>query len=361
MATVCFNPVLGFYRVATQRKSLVRFRRPAFQSRVGFLPRRDEHVRDSIRAGYLCFNPVLGFYRVATEVEPARVLSTHVSIPCWVSTASRPIIKKTSQKEAVVFQSRVGFLPRRDLLWRVGTIIKKTCFNPVLGFYRVATHRERSRSRDTSVSIPCWVSTASRPADGLPRLLSQDVSIPCWVSTASRPSVGTDPVRTKEFQSRVGFLPRRDHTPHDPVTSARQFQSRVGFLPRRDIQITPHAVPTSVFQSRVGFLPRRDASSSGGGCRTGSSFNPVLGFYRVATGDQRNHSRLHQLVSIPCWVSTASRRSRSASLIVTALPFQSRVGFLPRRDGVARQVVGQTNMFQSRVGFLPRRDDQLLS
>ncbi len=376
----------------------------AFQSRVGFLPRRDRRLfgrRDLLEHS---FNPVLGFYRVATWRKPDAYLCEVVSIPCWVSTASRLLDLLAVPFDLLGFNPVLGF-------YRVATSSSNSAatsasgFNPVLGFYRVATgrmnttvdrierfqsrvgflpRRDRRPSRQSwrprSVSIPCWVSTASRHGHELPRRERFGVSIPCWVSTASRQDaecdqpkdedgfnpvlgfyrVATDPTARKgrtanPFQSRVGFLPRRDpargRRRSIPMTvsipcwvstasrrydysgalfSQSSFNPVLGFYrvatasaatlahPLRCFNpvLGFYRVATSravwsrrmlvVFQSRVGFLPRRDLLGVFAELEAEISFNPVLGFYRVAT-DQLIPPLVRRCVSIPCWVSTASR------------------------------------------------------
>ncbi len=178
--------MLGFYRVATPLKDSDPIDAFRFQSRAGFLPRRDLSGPSGkfssrwfqSRAGFLprrdltrltrrriltsSFNPVLGFYRVATHQ----------------SSSSQPDLKP--------FQSRAGFLPRRDAP-RILDFPVLGCFNPVLGFYRVATSWTDTEDNELGyVSIPCWVSTASRHCDRVTPINCFPVSIPCWVSTASR-------------------------------------------------------------------------------------------------------------------------------------------------------------------------------
>ncbi len=65
-----------------------------------------------------------------------------------------------------------------------------------------------------------------------------------------------------------------------------------------------------------------------------SRFNPVLGFYRVATraADETGNDDYQ---------------------------FQSRAGFLPRRDFGRLNNTIKHMLFQSRAGFLPRRDQSL--
>ena len=138
LRSISFNPVLGFYRVATLADADFSRVNEVFQSRSGFLPRRDPSFSSAFSQVSDRFNPVLGFYRVATHRFDARQGRAEcVSIPFWVSTASRLGISRL-------------MLPTRS------------CFNPVLGFYRVATRDEINLKTPGTVSIPFWVSTASR-------------------------------------------------------------------------------------------------------------------------------------------------------------------------------------------------------
>jgi len=184
-----FNPVLGFYRIATATTEGSGYYRVEFQSRSGFLPHRDASSASMPVAQFPGFNPVLGFYRIATTIIEALANSAlgfnpvlgfyriatalgrdrwdvvdEVSIPFWVSTASRRG-SRSSQSQSC---SR---------------------FNPVLGFYRIATLLGQLRGPDHRVSIPFWVSTASRHGGNNDGTTSGTVSIPFWVSTASRQGV----------------------------------------------------------------------------------------------------------------------------------------------------------------------------
>jgi len=288
--TSCFNPVLGFYRVATNRSSIARMLVDLFQSRSGFLPRCDR-VRSAARDTSPCFNPVLGFYRVATRRTRRRQAETRsVSIPFWVSTALRRDVADRGDAMTSTFQSRSGFLPRCDSRPNFRGRGRAGCFNPVLGFYRVATVvAPDGRKMGVRVSIPFWVSTALRPTSSVvslsfptcfnpvlgfyrvataPPLYVSDVSPLRFnpvlgfyrVATADTESIA---VWDAEFQSRSGFLPRCDERKLAFVDDALKFQSRSGFLPRCDsITDGPEDISTGVFQSRSGFLPRCDTSLS---------------------------------------------------------------------------------------------------
>ena len=181
------------------------------------------------------FNPDLGFSLVAT-VEPAADYGhQRVSIPIWVSPSSRPHRRRTSPRRRHTFQSRSGFLPRRDIMWLVRGRRRWQGFNPDLGFSLVAT-RQLSMSSGESGS----------------------------------------------FNPDLGF-------------------SLVATLVRRG-----WSVPRDAFQSRSGFLPRRDDLSNRVGLHRDLSFNPDLGFSLVAT-QQIDYCSVTHEVSIPIWVSPSSR------------------------------------------------------
>ena len=95
------------------------------------------------------------------------------------------------------------------------SVSESDSFNPVLGFYRVATlHAVEQYAAEQQVSIPFWVSTASRLNDEAVLHAVNNVSIPFWVSTASRRGKIGQVFRNFMFQSRSGFLPRRDGAVH---------------------------------------------------------------------------------------------------------------------------------------------------
>ncbi len=234
----CFNPGVGFYRIATARAVRSRGTSLVFQSRCGFLPHRDYPVHRSVRSGCGSFNPGVGFYRIATRAgrRPARRL-THS------------------------FQSRCGFLPHRDGRF-VGV-----------------------GEAEVQVSIPVWVSTASRPV-GRSRAVAH---FRCF-----NPGVGFYRIATdraidldgvdREFQSRCGFLPHRDLTMSgDFYAVPGEFQSRCGFLPHRDVRGPEHEIQLQKFQSRCGFLPHRDNWNYSTSSIVRACFNPGVGFYRIAT------------------------------------------------------------------------------
>ena len=187
-----------------------------FQSRCGFLPRRDRRASHK------------------------RGLARCVSIPVWVSTASRLPAPELAWDIRLVFQSRCGFLPRRDGSLPSPSVLID-CFNPGVGFYRVATDDNFFTLTHTlTVSIPVWVSTASRRTreSGLSSLLDR-------------------------FNPGVGFYRVATNVNDNGSTGIRRFQSRCGFLPRRDEIIRSEVHQPELFQSRCGFLPRRDVIMAG--------------------------------------------------------------------------------------------------
>jgi len=208
-----------------------------FQSRCGFLLRRDRRESTTVGGARCSFNPGVGFCSVATLflVRHADLLST-VSIPVWVSAPSRPTLYRRdhpsrkvsipvwvsapSRREfpdsdvdlEVLFQSRCGFLLRRDSPVRGGVRHERGRFNPGVGFCSVATVASH-RVRDQLVA----------------------------------------------FQSRCGFLLRRDgasSTRSGPPTGC--FNPGVGFCSVATWEISGMARPRTLFQSRCGFLLRRD-------------------------------------------------------------------------------------------------------
>ncbi len=354
-----FNPVLGFYRVATMWPHIIQeMQTEMFQSRVGFLPRRDP----------------------CTSSPSAS--ASNVSIPCWVSTASRR------------HRASAGAPSRR--------------FNPVLGFYRVATRPQTLENNRLNGFNPVLgfyrVATSSAPHAPEPPIR---VSIPCWVSTASRRSPDECSATKMKFQSRVGFLPRRDRSASDFGFTENWFQSRVGFLPRRDPREVLATDADILFQSRVGFLPRRDEMRDNmievakvfqsrvgflprrdqlfPPSRTRLEFQSRVGFLPRRDRILAGLCSTATPVSIPCWVSTASRPPTlthpphpqscfnpvlgfyRVATVHTTLPFRVWPGFNPVL-GFYRVATSQppirirySTMFQSRVGFLPRRDPRHLS
>ncbi len=223
----------------------------------------------------------------------------------------RDVVGLRVQEDDEVFQSRSGFLPHRDA-FICHFCEEKFSFNPVLGFYRIATSALTTLALNFSnVSIPFWVSTASRPQNqGL-----TECEIDC-------------------FNPVLGFY--RIATVFEVGVSAELllFQSRSGFLPHRDTASVSSPTQSQPFQSRSGFLPHRDTPKCAATSRSANCFNPVLGFYRIAT----------------------------VAFVVTDdnhVQFQSRSGFLPHRDVCVILPSATALVFQSRSGFLPHRDGEL--
>ena len=211
------------------------------------------------------FNPVLGFLPVATR-----------------TSRSRPTC-------GVVFQSRAGFSPRRDILGRWG------------------------KSTFRRVSIPCWVFSPSRRDSRQVRVIyPRYVSIPCWVFSPSRRRVMVDfPDPEDRFQSRAGFSPRRD--------------SRWSRAPARRCP---------GFNPVLGFLPVATAAGRSWSRRGRPVSIPCWVFSPSRRQDMAARPGQTTRVSIPCWVFSPSRRRRTTTMCLTAWMFQSRAGFSPRRDGM---------------------------
>jgi len=111
----------------------------AFQSRFGFPPRRDMRRNWSRPSRWSCFNPALGFYRVATfelNGEHRHLLIRFNPALGFYRVATGPV--RASSVSAPSFNPALGF-------YRVATRGSRDrpapgqCFNPALGFYRVAT------------------------------------------------------------------------------------------------------------------------------------------------------------------------------------------------------------------------------
>ena len=108
------------------------------------------------------------------------------------------------------------------------------------------------------------------------------------------------------FNPVVGFLPVTTRTRAARRRRSRSFQSRCGFSPRRDsVGSTPATTGTVSIPLWV-FSPSRPTRSARRASRA-TSFNPVVGFLPVAT-------------------------VRTAGLTESVVSFQSRCGFSPRRD-----------------------------
>ena len=207
----CFNPVLGFLPVSTQRIHRKAPTQKMFQSRAGFSPCLD-HVR-------LVHKKLL---------QP-------VSIPCWVFSLSRPRSRLSPSQSISCFNPVLGFLPVSTPRGWPARAFGPPCFNPVLGFLPVSTEScgsptpsssgfnpvlgflpvstrrsvWRRRGRPREVSIPCWVFSLSRPSSSTDWIRASQVSIPCWVFSLSRlspPGGGALSIWTS-FNPVLGFLP----------------------------------------------------------------------------------------------------------------------------------------------------------
>jgi len=176
------------------------------------------------------------------------------------------------------FQSRAGFSECLDLSGVYATVDDYDGFNPVLGFLSVSTVRRRHRSR----RVRMFQSRAGF-SECLDFVSFAPTSSPSW------------------FQSRAGFSECLDFfwlvTTH-PVAA---FQSRAGFSECLDRKFSITATSTQMFQSRAGFSECLDPIPSSQPA-TKCSFNPVLGFLSVSTGQLGDRWDGHRGVSIPCWV-----------------------------------------------------------
>ena len=282
-STAGFNPAVGFWSVATTESgerceprhvSIPQWvsgpsRRPSsglaitsqwFQSRSGFLVRRDG---------------------LPGSVQTRR---TRVSIPQWVSGPSRLAGVDRLRDGPTQFQSRSGFLVRRDEIqrWYEG---EPFLFQSRSGFLvRRDGLEQRIKLPFRQVSIPQWVSGPSRRPTTVAETLSQSVSIPQWVSGPSRRELGCETVLLLVFQSRSGFLVRRDkcaegvHGPR-PSVSIPQWVSGPSRLTGYPISINTKAA-VSIPQWVSGpSRPSRDRTE----VANYGSFNPAVGFWSVAT------------------------------------------------------------------------------
>ena len=160
---------------------------------------------------------------------------------------------------ALLFQSRAGFSPRRDLT-SSGMVYGGPSFQSRAGFSpRRDRHTQRQQKRQSKVSIPCWVFSS-------PRLVVK----------------GLIPRSLMSFNPVLGFLLAATPGDNRSIGSKTLFQSRAGFSPRRDTSRSYGDPHSAQFQSRAGFSPRRDRISDR--CR-----------------------RAAGAVSIPCWVFSSPR------------------------------------------------------
>ena len=198
------------------------------------------------------FNPDLGFSLVATCRYLLGTNCDIVSIPIWVSPSSR-LVETSDGTTVRLFQSRSGFLPRRD------------------------------------------------PPALRPRMWGSYVSIPIWVSPSSRLDGDRGVGEVYVFQSRSGFLPRRDSCSCRLALSSSCFNPDLGFSLVATGDRTDRLTDPMAFQSRSGFLPRRD---------------PFI-----------TPSSLREVVSIPIWVSPSSRPSAASSRSWPSYCFNPDLGF----------------------------------
>ena len=187
-------------------------------------------------------------------VEPDQ----YISIPFWVFSLSRPARAAGSSGRRYIsipfWVFSLSRLPGRHL-----HRVEHAHFNPVLGFLPLATGRtSRMPEPVIPISIPFWVFSLSRPpAEAFERVLKY-ISIPFWVFSLSRHSAASRRGLSPDFNPVLGFLPLA--TGH-----------LLGLLARKTISI-PFWVfslsrPTSKYRSTT---PSRN-------------FNPVLGFLPLAT------------------------------------------------------------------------------
>gem|GEM_PF-2026180 len=251
-----------------------------FQSRCGFLPHRDPS---------------------SSRRSPAR---SDVSIPVWVSTASRRVYHDHGPVTLTEFQSRCGFLPHRDGTCCAGEPV--ACkFQSRCGFLPHRDPRVATLGTDLRrVSIPVWVSTASRRSRTLQ---------PSRRSSCFNPGVGFYRIATVSSSGRssalVGFNPG------------------VGFyrIATRLVLLTTLALEY-LFQSRCGFLPHRDHDLTQRLVRVRHVSIPVW----VSTASRPAGDRVwtpRRVVSIPVWVSTASRQLKNENRMPLELSFNPGVGF----------------------------------
>ncbi len=230
------------FRVEEVGELLLRLIGVAFQSRCGFLPPCDGPGRSGREARTGRFNPDVGFYRLAT-IAITHPVAKHVtvSIPMWVSTALRHDKRPRHRPgDRVSIPMWVSTALRRATGVLADELVRgrrhPSCFNPDVGFYRLAT------------------------GSGTLLFDYEDiVSIPMWVSTALRPAFTLDEFPTLLFQSRCGFLPPCDRSWPVSTPSARCFNPDVGFY-RLATRYGRGSNRQTIakFQSRCGFLPPCD-------------------------------------------------------------------------------------------------------
>jgi len=176
----------------------------------------------------------VGFCSVATDLKDFGEHGTDVFQSRCGFLLRRDVVIDPAGDMQRVFQSRCGFLLRRDEP-QAGVPMMLNRFNPGVGFCSVATLSFMRRSpRRGPVSIPVWVSAPSRQGGDRVDAPRRRVSIPVWVSAPSRRTIAVVAIAEAMFQSRCGFLLRRDTANSLPSSYCPAFQSRCGFLLRRD-------------------------------------------------------------------------------------------------------------------------------
>ena len=255
-----------------------------FQSRSGFL-RRCNRAMCARGPGSTRFNPVLGFYVVAT-----RLSDRPTALGRWFQSRSGFLRRcnwaENNGKTGIhMFQSRSGFLRRCNMSRTTCSVSSSSPFQSRSGFLR-RCNSEHARSR--------WDQRAFQSRSGFLRRCNNQyqkrlwtrtlVSIPFWVSTSLQPPTEDERVPADlRFQSRSGFLRRCNTASSETKTSRRSFNPVLGFYVVATSIIPPWLLNVW-FQSRSGFLRRCNRRLPTTSPKGPSSFNPVLGFYVVATG-----------------------------------------------------------------------------
>jgi len=377
--TVRFNPGLGFLPTSAEQSRERAFVLRVFQSRsgfspyfgqtgieawwnsprgfnpgLGFLPTSATHERgllDERRS----FNPGLGFLPTSARVRLLFCGRGSVSIPVWVFSLLRPLLRASNTNPSARFQSRSGFSPYFGHMVENLTDVVTLGFNPGLGFLptsagrddrRKATGDRRFQSRSgfspyfggkarewhhdrRHVSIPVWVFSLLRHLTRHCLAPAIRVSIPVWVFSLLR------------HQNRRG------------ISRFVGFQSRSGFSPYFGTIAAPGTTShLSCFNPGLGFLPTSAGPTRSRGRGSALCFNPGLGF--LPTSARRAGAPLYRRprVSIPVWVfSLLRRRSKKAS---TSRPtcFNPGLGFLPT-SAARSSAASVRRCFNPGLGFLP--------
>ena len=129
------------------------------------------------------------------------------------------------------------------------------------------------------------------------------------------------------------FLPCRDLLNEiSSPSGAPSFNPVLGFCSVATGELCDVDRVGETFQSRSRFLPHRGHRRARRDRTRGGSFNPILGFYLIATRRAARAGHARDDVSIPFWVSTSSRPTMTFVAAELTSRFQSRSGFLPHRD-----------------------------